>query len=293
MLTILNKKILLKLLKEEKINSSSFVKENNISERTFEYNIKKINEILEKINIKICNSGEIYRIKTEEEKKKILSLLEMTQIIDRADRLLMMKFLLFFNLGINLQKFSKKLEISLTTAKKDLNLLKLELEEIEYKKNKGFILKSQIEENKKLELLKEIILNSQVYNYLNNEYENFFSKSEKIIDFLEYVKKDLNIKITSENHLLLQTYILFILSKNEIEPINNNELFIKETEEFKVISDYWKRENIFSANKILKITDLIIGLSIKTNNLENWLNEEILVKKIIKRFSDYVELVLV
>ena len=75
-----------------------------------------------------------------------------------------------------------------------MNLLKLELEEIEYKKNKGFILKSQIEENKKLELLKEIILNSQVYNYLNNEYENFFSKSEKIIDFLEYVKKDLNIK---------------------------------------------------------------------------------------------------
>ena len=141
MLTILNKTILLKLLKEERITFSSFVKENNISERSFEYNIRKINEILEKINIKICCDGETYYIGTEDEKKKIFTLLEMTKIIDKSDRLLMMKFLLFFDMGINLQKFSKNLEISLTTAKKDLNLIKVEFEEIEYKKNKGFLLK--------------------------------------------------------------------------------------------------------------------------------------------------------
>ena len=47
MLTILNKTILLKLLKEEKITSAGFVKENNITKRTFEYNIRKINGILE------------------------------------------------------------------------------------------------------------------------------------------------------------------------------------------------------------------------------------------------------
>ena len=290
MLTILNKTILLKLLKEERITFSGFVKENNISKRSFEYNVRKINEILEKINIKICCDGETYYIGTEDEKKKILTLLEMTKIIDRSDRLLIMKFLLFFDMRINLQKFSKNLEISLTTAKKDLNLIKVEFEEIEYKKNKGFLLKFPVEESQKLELLKEIMLNNQVYVYLSNEYKNFFSKSGEINNFLDYIKKDLNIKITTENHLLLQIYILLILNKTEIKKLNNNELFIKETEEFKIINDYWKRENIFSANKILKITDLIIGLSIKTNNLENWLNEEILVKKIIKKFSDYVEL---
>lgn len=290
MLTILNKTILLKLLKEERITFSSFLKENNISGRSFEYNIRKINEILEKINIKICCDGETYYIGTEDEKRKIFTLLEMTKIIDRADRLLMMKFLLFFDMGINLQKFSKNLEISLTTAKKDLNLIKLEFEEIEYKKNKGFLLKFPVEESRKLELLKEIMLNSQVYDYLSSEYRNFFSKSEEISNFLDYIKKDLNIKITTENHLLLQVYVLLILNKTEIKKLNNNESFIKETEEFKVINNYWKRKNMFSANKILKITDLIIGLSIKTNNLENWLNEEILVKKIIKKFSDYVEL---
>ena len=290
MLTILNKTILLKLLKEERITFSSFVKENNISGRSFEYNIRKINEILEKINIKICCDGETYYIGTENEKKKIFTLLEMTKIIDRSDRLLMMKFLLFFDMGINLQKFSKNLEISLTTAKKDLNLIKTKFKEIEYKKNKGFLLKFPVEESQKLELLKEIMLNNQVYVYLSSEYKNFFSKSEEISNFLDYVKKDLNIKITTENHLLLQIYVLLILNKTEIKKLNNNESFIKETEEFKVINNYWKRKNMFSANKILKITDLIIGLSIKTNNLENWLNEEILVKKIIKKFSDYVEL---
>jgi mannitol operon transcriptional antiterminator len=290
MLTILNKKILLKILGEHNIDSGRLIKEYKITQRTFEYNIKKINELLEKINIKIENSGKNYYIKTEEERIKLVSLLEMTDTLDKADRLIIMKFILFFGSGINLQRLSEDLEISLTTVKKDLNFIKSELDGIEYRKNVGFILKKhKTDDNAKLILLEKIISNPQIFEYLSARYTEFFSKNNRITGFLEYIKKELDFKMTTENYSLLHTYILLILNTDKEEK-NNNEAFIKETEEFKIINDYWVSQDILSEKNMIRIADLVIGLSVQTNKLENWLNEEILVKKIIKKFADYIEL---
>ena len=53
-----------------------------------------------------------------------------------------------------------------------MNLIKTKFKEIEYKINKGFLLKFPVEESQKLELLKEIMLNNQVYVYLSSEYKD-------------------------------------------------------------------------------------------------------------------------
>jgi putative transcriptional antiterminator, bglG len=299
-------KILEFLIKHGNIPEDEILEKNGINKRVFSYNLQNINIFLKNMGLKkIEKKGEILHFDINQNLKKIYSAIENTGKFDQKERIKILEFKLFFDKKLNLKKISEDLEVSKTTIKKDFRILKEILGEkkikVLYKNNFGYYLKYNNLENEewlKTKKIEEFLFRNKeerkIYlEYIRKIFLNNFGQIEenKISDFLNDINKHLKLNIKDDTYKVLYSYLLVIINeKNDKEKVSLS--FIEETKEFKIITDSLKKNNIEILNKvsIIKFADFLMGVTINKLNLENWLNEEILIRKMMKEFFRYTDL---
>ena len=306
-------------VKNQKFSYEEIQKKYKISERAVRYNIENINYFLEVLKIKQIQKkdGFLYFDNTQDI-SSIYSLLREIEIFSQVERLGILKFIICFDSsGLNLTKISEKLGVSRTTIKKDMKILKKELiqEELNivYKNNNGYKLKG---EAYKIELFKINELKRNLNPIIKNEKDSAFKKvmielfesllflkdTNNIKKFILNIQNDLNISVSDEIFDVLYAYLIILVTNErdieELEFETTNKGFLEDTKEFicveKELGKILELENRkLSKEIILKLTDFILGIT--TNNfnvyyLENWIHEEIFIKKMINEFNKYVDI---
>lgn len=305
--------------KNQKFSYEEIQKKYKISERAVRYNIENINYFLEVLKIKTIQkkNGFLYFDNTQDI-SSIYSLLEEIEIFSQIERMEILKFVISFDLnGLNLTKISEKLGVSRTTIKKDMKILKRELiqEELNivYKNNNGYKLEG---EAYKIELFKINELKRNLNPIIKNEKDSAFKKviielfeslfflkdKNNIKKFILNIQNDLKISVSDEIFDVLYAYLVILVTNErdieELEFETTNKGFLEDTKEFicveKELGKILELENRkLSKEIILKLTDFILGIT--TNNfnvyyLENWIHEEVSIKKMINEFNKYVDI---
>ena len=290
----------------------------NISERIVRYNIKNINYFLQILNLlPIQKQGKKLYFDNKQDISNIYSVIKELENFSQIERIDILKFVISFDEnGLNLKKISEKLKVSKTTIKKDLKLLKQNINnqnlELVYKNTTGYRMEGELYKKK---LFNIYILRKYIGIILKNENTASFNKvilelfssyfplknMVNIKNMILNIQKKLKLNISDEVYEMLYSYILSLLNekitgnKNNIYKSElNNKIFIESTNEFVIIKEeleiYAVKENLkFQRVELLELTDFFLGIT--TNNLyflENWINEEILIKKIINEFNKYV-----
>lgn len=284
---------------------SSFTSAN---ERTIRYDIEKINELFIEQNfsaIEKLSKGELLHKDISELNTFINN--NFKQIFFYEHRQLIILIKILFEGEIRISKLCEDFDLTRTTIKTDLaeikkilgeNLLELEVSYLGLK-----LIGSEVNlRNFQLKLINKygnIVLEKSleknyIYNLIMNNFSNINTK--EIESFLSYVVKQLGIIITDETYFILLNYILIMIKrlqdKNEIKEINNIR-FYKETKEYEVLSKGISLiEESFNVNvsnlELVKLTDYFLGcsnFSLSNSSYKNWLEIEILVKKIVLQFK--------
>lgn len=284
---------------------SSFTSAN---ERTIRYDIEKINELFIEQNfsaIEKLSKGELLHKDISELNTFIDN--NFKQIFFYEHRQLIILIKILFEGEIRISKLCEDFDLTRTTIKTDLaeikkilgeNLLELEVSYLGLK-----LIGSEVNlRNFQLKLINKygnIVLEKSleknyIYNLIMNNFSNINTKEIKT--FLSYVVKQLGIIITDETYFILLNYILIMIKrvqgKNEIKEINNIR-FYKETKEYEVLSKGISLiEESFNISlsdlELVKLTDYFLGcsnFSLSNSSYKNWLEIEILVKKIVLQFK--------
>lgn len=312
MLNTRNIKLLEYLLKNNGISSikklADFL---GLGERVIRYDLEKLNDYLKEEKLPEIVRESKGKLKLEDMEKIELFLkkqgkeLELTPK-NRAEYLLIK---ILFENHINLTTLMEEMGISRTTIKNDLKSIKEMLFnyrlKLELEGNRGLILVGEEEDIRKLQLR------------ILSEYKNNFSsgkeKIKKVLDqylddrdkngiktFIFYIQKQLEKIISDEAYGVIETYILIAINRirgnHKLEKIPNAK-FLEETSEFQVID---KAGSILEANydleldqlEILKITDYILGshtYNFTYSYYENWVEVEIMVKNLIDKFNEKID----
>lgn len=286
-------------------------KELNISERTIRYRIKNLNEssyfkdnliYIEKKIIKFKGNLSFLKLILEKEE----------YICGSEERIELILLLLLFNSdGYKAEKILEILNISRSTLKQDLkivrNILKKNKIELISKANKGLIINGE-----ELEIRKLILDKLRSYFVIKNErlelleslnlirrkiIEEYIDQNsiEKVTKFFRKIKIDLKKKISDEAFQIIFIYILITLKRLE-EDFKlvrcQNTQFIKSTEDYKVIKQNIRiLENKFlkiTEEEIIKITEFILGAhtyNFKYSFYENWILIEKFIDNLISKMS--------
>lgn len=291
------------LLKHIGKNIKDIAKELNISERTIRYRIKDLNENLSLQNNSVYVEKKILKYKGDifflnnflEKEEYIFNLEERVEII--------ILLLLFNSEGCKAEKILEILNISRSTLKNDLKIIREKFNEkkleIISKANRGLIITGEEIEIRKFLLDKlrncyviksEKITLEKNLNFLKKKViEEFISNDliERVAKFFEKIKIDLKKSISDEAFQIIFIYILISLKRiYEDLKLNNckNSQFMRSTEDYKVIKENIKileDKNIkITEDEILKLTEFILGAhtyNFKYSFYENW----ILIEKFI------------
>lgn len=314
MLNIQNIKFLKLLMEqEESLKIVNISKRLNRSERSIRYDMGKINEVLKEKGFPlIINEGKGYLklnsdTKCEEYIKKIELEFKVEPLPkDRIDYLLFKS--VYFG-EINISKEMKELDISRTTIKSDFKELKKYLTkyglELNIASNKGLKLMGK-EENIRLcqlELFQQYKKNkiesircrTLITNYLNN------FNDDEVKKFINEIQKKLEIVISDEGYEIIHNYLILAIKRLENKKALTgilNEFFLKGTQEYqvareKIIILEKKYKVDFAEIEILKLCDFIMGshtYNIKYSYYDNWVKIETLVKKVINKFNEFVNI---
>lgn len=285
-----------------------------LTERSVRYELDKIDNYLEEINLKKLRrifGGEIYF----DDYKKFLELERIeNNELDSEERKEYLTFLCIFNEKINLTKASKMLDVSRSTIRNDIKEIKEELlnENLEFKisQQEGLIL-TGVELNIRKQQLKFLLKNSNYIFYSNynikNRKESIMEDYINMIDiqtiknFINYVQKLLNKIISDEAYNIIVLYILIAIIRikqgKKIERVENRK-FLEETLEYDVIQ---RSKGILEAynditldeNELLQITDYLLGshtYNFAMSYYYNWIEIDVLVKKLINNFNKNIEI---
>ncbi|KAL1110067.1 hypothetical protein AAG570_014047 [Ranatra chinensis] len=204
---------------------------------------------------------------------------------------------------INLTELAGILEVSRITVKKDFELLKDKLQglDFEFIFGKGYRLTGPANLIRNLcikNLYKYIpvhisgVYSSNFEKIIHDLFDSAFSAEEKsdITESLYNIKKRLSLKLSDEAFNIL--YSLVICFTMHMMP-ETPDYFIKQSPEYSVIKEELsKLPYDFSPSHILIVADYVIGIrlySFETTHLTNWLQTEILVKQMIRKFSKYAD----
>lgn len=279
-----------------------------VNDRTVRYDIEKINELLLENNIvpiEKLSKGELYHKEYKDLNSFIQENFKTVFINEYRQTIILIKVL--FSNEICISDLCKEFDVTRTTVKNELSEIRtvirengLELETT----GSGLKLVGSEESvrNSQLKLLnkyrnlgytnssEKMFLFTLISEYLNN------LSVEEIEKFINYIAKQLNIIITDETYFILSNYILIMISrikeKKNIESISNKN-FYSETNEFKILK---KGISFLEANfmieisdfELVKLTDYFLGcsnLSLNNSAYKEWLEIEIIVKKIILHFK--------
>lgn len=281
-----------------------------IGERTVRYEIEKIEEYLND-NYEMKNISNIeltkgtVKITDIQIVKNILKENYSIKFLSSEEREIYILLQILFKRSINQGKLSEKLDISRNTLKLYLKNIKDLLGnynlKLEISPKKGLILIGE-EENIRLCTLNFFGILKSSKNYLFKEIiENeVFVEEDGIIAFMNYCQKLMNRIVSDEAFEIIKKYlkIAIVMAKNgnSMRKIKN-ENFLGETEEYKAVkkasalieSNY---DIEFSKIEYLKITDFFLGshtYNHRYSYYENWVEMEVLVKKLIQNFNKRID----
>ncbi|BBM35599.1 BglG family transcription antiterminator [Pseudoleptotrichia goodfellowii] len=306
--------ILNSLIKGEKCSFRAISEKYGISDRAARYYIDNIDYILKILGYKITEKDRnIIFLETDQDFSKIFEILKKAQKLSVDDRVNILKLILFFDeKGLNITKISEELQISRTTIKKDMKLLSEELGKdgikLNYKNNIGYKPEGNNGEIliKQIELIEEIlelskgkddfkIVKTQILNYFYKyiKEENIENTKEFIVE----VEKVMELNINGESYNKIFSYMLILLNfdgkyGNSQDSVSKK--FLAHTDEYEKIKEIL--ENILKATvkqeMLIEMTDLITGITINSfenNSFEDWINEELIIKKMISKVSKIVK----
>ena len=315
MLNYRETEILNNLIKGEKYNFKLISEKYGVSDRAARYYINNIDSILQLLDYKITKKvkNSIY-LDTNQDFKSLFEILEKIHKLSIEDRIDILKLILFFDeKGLNITKICKELEISRTTIKKDLKLISEEfkIQEIEliYKNVDGYHINGNFQKIliKKIELLEKLFdsLNDQNFSkVIKTKVFHYFFKyiKQKNIEnakkFIVEIEKVMFLNINEESYNKIFSYVLLLLNF-EKDCENKKDFtakkFLIHTEEYKKIEKILQKilnKNEIKSEMLIEITDLIMGIninSLKNNSFEDWINEELIIKKMISKVSKIVK----
>lgn len=312
MLNIRNIKLLEYLLKNNGVSSikelADFL---GLGERTIRYDLEKINDYLSGEKLPEIIKESKGKLKLEDMKKIEIFFKkkdgELELIPENRVEYLLIKIL--FKNHIILTTLMEEMGVSRTTIKNDLKSVKEMLTnyklKLDLKGNRGLILAGEEEDIRKLQLRvlseykKKFSSGKEKIKKILGEYLGEIDKNG-IKTFIFYIQKQMEKIISDEAYGVIETYILIAINRirdnHRLERIPNVK-FLEETSEFQVIH---KAGSILEANydleldlvEILKITDYILGshtYNFTYSYYENWVEVEIMVKNLIDKFNEKID----
>ena len=315
MLNYRETEILNNLIKGEKYNFKLISEKYGVSDRAARYYINNIDSILQLLDYKITKKvkNSIY-LDTNQDFKSLFEILEKIHKLSIKDRIDILKLILFFDeKGLNITKICKELEISRTTIKKDLKLISEEFKkqgiELIYKNIDGYHINGNFQKIliKKIELLEKLfdslndknflkVVKTQVFHYFFKYIKQ--KNIENAKKFIVEIEKVMFLNINKESYNKIFSYVLLLLNF-EKDCENKKDFtakkFLIHTEEYKKIEKILQKilnKNEIKSEMLIEITDLIMGIninSLKNNSFEDWINEELIIKKMISKVSKIVK----
>ena len=307
MLNYRETEILNNLIKGKKYTFKLISEKYSVSDRAARYYINNIDSILRLLDYKITEKDKnSISLDTNQDFKNLFDILENIHKLSIEDRITILKLILFFDTeGLNITKVCDELEISRTTIKKDLKQMskkfKIQGIEVVYKNNKGYRINGSFQEI----LIKKIELLEKIFDFLNDKKTSKIVKTQVLRYFFKYIKqknienakkfiveieKVMFLNINEESYNKIFSYVLLLLNSEksyENEKDLTAKKFLIQTEEYKKIEKILQKilnKNEIKSEMLLEITDLIMGIninSLKNNSFEGWINEELIIKKIL------------
>ena len=315
MLNYRETEILNNLIKGEKYNFKLISEKYGVSDRAARYYINNIDSILRLLDYKITKKAKnSISLDTNQDFKNLFEILEKIHKLSMEDRISILKLILFFDeKGLNITKICEELEISRTTIKKNLKLMSKEFKmqkiEIVYKNANGYRLSGNFRDIliKKIELLEKIfdslndknsskLVKAQVYHYFFKYIKQ--KNIENTKKFIVEIEKVMFLNINEESYNKIFSYVLLLLNFEKAHE-NQKDLIAKKflihTEEYQKIEKILQKilnKNKIKSEMLIEITDLIMGIninSLKNNSFKGWINEELIIKKMISKVSKVVK----
>ncbi len=277
-----------------------------ISERTLRNELQRLHEFLIKNGYEGLEKeygGKIKLLDIEKIKNDFLKKRAQIELspTEREDYLICY---CVFNKTINLEELSDELDVSRTTI---VNYFK-NVKSFFY--SYGIIFKNANKSGLTLESdedsIRRVILKMYFKYYSGISTNNFLAKYLEsnlkkldftgVEDFIKCIGEKFNRVISDEAYKVIKVYLQILISRvisgNVLKKVGN-ENFLRKTDEFlvvkdsiKIIEDYYGIE--LEENEILRVLDFILGshtYNFETSYFENWIEIELLVKKIISNFS--------
>ena len=283
-----------------------------INERTIRYDIEKINQLLSEnnfIEIEKRGKGELFYPDLTILTNAISFFQKNLSTDEIKDEIILFKTL--FQEKLNLNNLCDELDVSRTTIKNIIRMIREELEKYDLKLEteiqKGLILVGE-ENNIRTAQLKFLnryfnYFSSNNSEYIKNLLDEIFSQEfkERSKSFIDNLMKEKDVLIADEPYLTFQNYICIMiwrLKNNKTLTKIENENFFKRTSEYLQIKNnidlLEENFNIFISDiEILRLTDLYLGCHnyCNENNFYNfWIEIDVLAKKIIENFSINMEI---
>ena len=315
MLNYRETEILNNLIKGKKYTFKLISEKYSVSDRAARYYINNIDSILRLLDYKITEKDKnSISLDTNQDFKNLFDILENIHKLSIEDRITILKLILFFDTeGLNITKICDELEISRTTIKKDLKQMSEKYKnrgiEVIYKNSKGYHINGNFREI----LIKKIELLEKIFDFLNNKKTSKIVKTQVLRYFFKYIKqknienakkfiveieKVMFLNINEESYNKIFSYVLLLLNSEKFQG-NEKDLtakkFLIHTEEYQKIEKILQKilnKNEIKSEMLLEITDLIMGIninSLKNNSFEGWINEELIIKKMISKVSKIVK----
>ena len=268
-------KILEMLLKGEDLTIDEVSEHFSVSKRSIQYDVNKINYyLLKNQNPKILIKDSRFRFDVDAI-TNILKDNDKSNELIKDDRIDLIYLNSIFSLtGLNISSLSKIIGVSRNTIKSDMETMN---EKFEYDNSKGYYIKKN--NIKKIEILERIYRNGRINKYIDEVLDKELISNIK--EFIKETSNNIKLNISEDVYLklLISIYCHYVFyEKNTVNSnlIAGNDYFIIEN----IFNKYFSNKRSFNT-----IADILIGLSINSN-LESWLDESFLIKKLIKYVSD-------
>lgn len=301
--------ILLKIENSISIKELSQILE--VSDRSIRYDIENINSYLnefELIPIEKQSKGYLSYSKPDIEKLLSHSSDNNENFYNQyRDELILIK--IAFEENINIPTICEEFNLSRSTIKASIKNSEKILENYELKlilnPQKGLKLSGSEENIRKfqLKLLNQFRFNQESSDYkfefLKKYITKYFEKTDlnNIKIFINYIINSLGKVISDEAYITLLNYTVIVIERlreNNTLTHSQNSNFFQHSLEFEIVNKAVSllevSENIqLNINEIIKFTDYLLGshsYSTSFSSLDNWIEIDILIKKIITQFSE-------
>lgn len=292
----------------------------NLSERAIRYDVDNINEYLKDQDfpeIEKLAKGALFFENTAEFKEFFYENYNQYLILPE-ERVTYLFLKILFSDFINLNQLAESLDISRSTIKVDLKSVKEMLDEynlnLKLEHKIGLALEGEEENIRKLiiKILMKYFERYEVFKkdkkqflkdtFILNEIEECIGKIEleTIRTFINYNQRLMNKIISDEAYRVITLYIvtsIIRIRKNNFLESIKNEKFLLSTQEYENLNKSVSIleatfEVTFNKYEILKMTDYFLGshtYNFKHSYYENWVEIEILIKKLIEDFNKKID----